>query len=64
MSDFQLLLDILRKAQLATPAILAIISAITRGREEGKTDDEIKAESMALAVETKEITQEDMGIQP
>lgn len=64
MSELQLLIDILKKAQLATPSLLAIINAIRQGREEGKTDDEIQAESMALALETNEITEEDMGDQP
>jgi hypothetical protein len=64
MKELELLLNILNGAQLATPAILAVINSIKSGRAEGKTDEEIQAESMALALETKEITETDMGDQP
>jgi len=64
MSSLALLLDILTKANLATPAIVAIIGAIKSGREAGKTDAEIQEDSMRIALETRAITEEDMGPQP
>lgn len=64
MKELDLLLTILRDANLATPTIANIIGIIRGGRAAGKTDDEIKAESMAIALETREITAEDMGEQP
>ena len=64
MTELALLLEILRGANLATPAIVGIISAIKGGRAAGKTDNEIKAESMKIALETRTITETDMGDQP
>lgn len=64
MKELALLLEILRGANLATPVIVGIINTIRGGREVGKSDEEIKAESMKLAQETKEITERDMGEQP
>ena len=64
MSELELLLSILTKANLATPAILAIIAAITNGRAVGLSDEEIEADSLAKALETREITATDMGDQP
>jgi len=48
---------------MATPAIIGIIDIITSGKESGKTDEEIQAESMAFALETRRITDEDRGPQ-
>ena len=64
MNELELLLTILRDANLATPQITNIVGIIRSGREAGKSDDEIKAESMSIALETKQITEEDMGDQP
>jgi hypothetical protein len=64
MKELELLLSILRKLQLATPAIVAVIGSIKEGREAGKTDAEIQEESMALALETKAITEQDMTNAP
>lgn len=64
MGELALLLQILNGANLATPAIVGIINAVRQGRAEGKTDEEIKAESMQIALETKAITETDMGDQP
>lgn len=64
MREIELLLEILRGANLATPTLVSIIGMIKGGRAAGKTDEEIKAESMAMALETKAITERDMGSQP
>jgi len=64
MKELELLLNILKGANLASPVIIGIIGIIGGGRAEGKTDEQIKAESMALALETKAITEKDMGNQP
>lgn len=61
MGELELLLEILHGANLATPAIVGIIGAIKGGRAQGKTDDEIKAESMQIALETRAITEKDMA---
>jgi hypothetical protein len=64
MLELALLLKILEAANMATPTLVGIINTIKSGRAAGKTDDEIQAESMALALETKAITEKDMGDQP
>lgn len=64
MGELALLLAILKAANLASPTIVSIINTIRGGRAAGKTDDEIKAESMAIALETKAITDVDKGDQP
>ena len=64
MNELALLLKILQGANLATPTIVGIIGTIRNGREQGKTDDEIQAESMQIALETRDITSRDMGDQP
>jgi hypothetical protein len=64
MNELELLLEILHGANLATPAIVGIISAIRGGRAQGKTDDEIKAESMQIALDTRALTEEDMSSNP
>lgn len=64
MGELALLLKILQAANLASPTIVGIIGSIRSGRQAGKTDDEIQAESMQIALETQEITETDMGEQP
>lgn len=64
MNELNLLLEILRGANLLTPAIAGVIGTIRRGRDAGKTDDEIKAESMAIAQETKTIADEQLNVRP
>ena len=61
MNELELLLKILNGANLATPSIVGIISAIRSGRDAGKTDEEIEAESMKIALETRDITEKDMS---
>ena len=63
MNQLALFLKILTEANMATPAIIGIIDIITSGKESGKTDEEIQAESMAFALETRRITDEDRGPQ-
>lgn len=63
MKELDLLLNILNKANLATPAIIGIISIIRSGRKQGKSDDEIQEESMALALETRVLAEHDKGDQ-
>ena len=60
MSQMELLLQILNDANLATPVVTNIIGIIRGGRAAGKTDDEIKAESMQLALDTRAQTDADM----
>ena len=64
MLELALLLKILEAANMATPTLVGIINTIRNGRKAGKTDDEIQAESMALALETKTITEKDMQNTP
>lgn len=64
MSELALLLEILRGANLATPAIVSIIGTIRSGREAGKSDEDIKAESMAIALDTRAESERQMGDQP
>lgn len=63
MNELDLLLRIMTAANAATPTIVGIINTIKQGRAAGLTDEEIQAESMRLALETREITEEDMGDQ-
>jgi hypothetical protein len=64
MLELALLLKILEAANMATPSIVAVIQSIRNGRAAGKTDEEIEAESLKVALETKAITEADMGNQP
>lgn len=45
-STLDLALEIMRGANLLTPAIAGVISIVKKGREEGKDDEAIKQESM------------------
>ena len=60
MKELELLLSILTKANLATPQIVALIGLIKSSKAAGRTDAEI----MAQALETRAITEGDMGNQP
>lgn len=64
MKELELLLKILNSTNLITPVITGIIGIIRGGRAAGKTDEEIKADSLKYALETKAITETDMGSQP
>lgn len=64
MGELALLLQILTAANAATPTIVGFIDIIRKGREDGETDDQIQAKSMAFAEETRAITEKDMGDQP
>lgn len=64
MRELALLLKILQGLNATTPTIIGAIDMIRRGRDEGKTDDEIQAESMSLALDTRAQTERDMGEQP
>jgi hypothetical protein len=64
MNELELLLEILHGANLATPTIVGIIASIRGGRAQGKTDDEIKAESMQIALDTRAQTEKDMSDEP
>lgn len=50
--DLALFLEIMRTANLLTPAITSIVATIRGGREAGKDDEAIKAESMQIALST------------
>lgn len=63
MNELDLLLKILQGANIATPGIVAVIGSIKQGRAAGKSDDEIEADSMAIALQTRERTDIDMGDQ-
>lgn len=58
------LLAILQAINVSSPLIGSLIAQIKGGQAAGKTDDEIWAEAMALAQETKRITEEDMTDKP
>lgn len=64
MKELALLLKILEGLNLSTPTIVGIIGVIRGGREAGKTDEDIEAESMAVALETRSITEQDMSGDP
>ncbi len=64
MLELALLLKILEAANMATPSIVAVIQSIRNGRAAGKTDDEIEAESLQIALDTKAITEKDMSNEP
>lgn len=53
----------LTAANALAPLIAVLIAEIKSGSP-GKTDDEIMAEALAAALETKSITETDMGDQP
>jgi hypothetical protein len=61
MTGLALLLKILIDANMATPAIIQMINLVKGGREAGKTDEEIQAEAMKIAMETRTITEQDMS---
>lgn len=64
MDKISLLEKILKGMQgvnLAVPTIVGIIGTIRGGRAAGKTDEEIEAESMKIALETRELTEKDMS---
>lgn len=64
MNIFELVLKGLSAANLATPQIIAVIGAMKQGKQDGRTDDEIIDHAKAVALETRDITTEDMGDQP
>ena len=64
MNYVDMLLRILTASNAATPAILAIIQSIRGGAAAGKTDEEIEAESMQVALDTQAQTKADEGSQP
>ena len=64
MSELALLLQILQASNMASPAIVSIIATIRNGRAAGKTDAEIQAESMQIALDTRTQTEIDMGSEP
>ena len=64
MLELALLLKILEAANMATPSLVAIIQSIRNGRAAGKTDEEIEAESLAIALETRQITEADKSSEP
>lgn len=64
MNEIDILLRTLQGVNAATPLIVSLIAAIKGGRAAGKTDDEIEAESMRIALETRSITEADMSDAP
>lgn len=64
MGQLAILLQILTAANASTPLIVALIAHIKGGQEAGKTDDEIIDEGIALAMETRAITEADMQPTP
>lgn len=64
MTELALLLQILQGANMATPTLVSIIATIRAGRAAGKTDAEIEAESMQIALDTRTQTEIDMGSEP
>lgn len=64
MNALDLLLKILTSANLATPQIANIIDIVKSGKATGKSDEEIEAESMLFALDTRQQTETDEGSQP
>lgn len=63
MNQIDLLLKILGELNASTPLITSLIGIIKGGAESGKTDEEIEAEAMKFALETKQIAGDDKGSQ-
>ena len=63
MGAIAILLQVLTASNQLTPLIASVIASIQAGHAAGKTDDEIIAEALAIAQETKTITEADMGPQ-
>lgn len=58
------LLALLQAINVSTPLIASLIAKIKGGQAAGKTDDEIIAEALAMANETRSITEHDMSQEP
>jgi len=63
MGGLALLLQVLTGANALTPLIASLIASIQSGQAAGKTDDEIIAEAMTIAADTKAQTDADKGDQ-
>lgn len=64
MRELELLLKALTAANLATPAIVAMIQSVKNGSTSGMTDDEILEHASTVALETRSITEADMSDNP
>ena len=64
MKELELALRALQAANLATPAIVAVIQAVKDGSRVGQSDDDIIAHALSVANETKTITEKDMSDEP
>jgi len=60
MGGLAILLQVLTATNTATPMIVGLINLIKGGKDSGKTDDEILAEAMTFAEDTRRITEKDM----
>lgn len=63
MNQLDLLLKLLGEVNANTPLIIGLIGIIKGGTESGKTDEQIEAEAMKFALETKQIAGDDKGAQ-
>lgn len=59
-----LTLEALRLANALTPNVAAVISIVKKGREQGKDDDAIKAESQAINDATIAEADRQLGVRP
>ncbi len=59
-----LALEALRGANLLTPVIAGVFSIVKRGREAGKDDEAVKAESMQFAQDTVTEADRQLSIRP
>jgi hypothetical protein len=63
MDKLALALQIMQGANLVTPAIANIFAIVRKGREDGKSDEEIQAESMATIDRVISKAEQQMGNQ-
>ena len=64
MKNLELFLEVMRTANLLSPTILAVAASIKAGREAGKDDEAVKAESLAIANATATEADRQLAIQP
>lgn len=59
-----LALQAMQAANVLTPAVAGIIAIVKKGREDGKDDEAIKAESLRFAQETDAEADRQLAIKP
>lgn len=64
MDKLALALQILQGANLLTPAIATVFSAVREGRDTGKSDQQISDETMEILLRVKSKAQEQKSDKP